>query len=265
MSEGNAGVRVEDRGGVAVVRLDRPPLNVLDIAAIEALDAALARVEDSEAAVAVIASSIPKAFCAGVDVKDHVPERLERMILSFHAVFRRMHASRLVTIAAVRGACLGGGAELALSCDLVVAEETARFGLPEIRLACFPPVGLAALADRYGPRLAELCLTGETIDGAEAHRRGLTSRLVPEGKAEEAALEAAGSMASGSRAVLGLTARNLRRLSLPHFEHSLEKAERAYLGDLVREPDMHEGIRAFVEKRPPRYGARAPSRHQEGR
>lgn len=248
------GVSVETRGGVAIVRLDRPPLHVLDIPAIGALDAALAAVEDSPAAVVVLSSTGNRAFSAGVDVKDHTPEKVERMIRGFHAIFRRMHASRLVTVAAVRGACLGGGCELALACDLVYAEEGAKFGLPEIRLACFPPVGIAALADRYGPRLAELCLTGETVDAAEAHRRGFLSRLVPAGKAEEAAVAAAEAMASGSRAVLGLTVRRLRGLALPHFEKSLEKAERAYLEELAREPDMQEGIRAFVEKRPPRFG-----------
>jgi cyclohexa-1,5-dienecarbonyl-CoA hydratase len=251
----SGGVRTETRGAVAIVRLDRPPLNVLDVPAIHALDAALAEAEESPAAAVVIAAAGEKAFSAGVDVKDHTPDKVEGMIRSFHAVFRRLHASRLVSLAAVKGACLGGGCELALACDLVFAEEGAKFALPEIRLACFPPVGIAALADRYGPRLAELCLTGESIDAAEAHRLGFLSRLVPKGKAEEAAVAAAEAMASGSRAVLGLTVRTLRRLALPHFEHSLEKAERAYLEDLAREPDMQEGIRAFVEKRPPRWGA----------
>jgi cyclohexa-1,5-dienecarbonyl-CoA hydratase len=257
MGEEARGVRFELRGPVAVVLLDRPPLHVLDIAAIGALDAALAEAEASPAAAVVISSTGDRAFSAGVDVKDHVGDRIAPMIRGFHAVFRRLHASRLVSVAAVKGACLGGGCELALSCDLVIAEERAKFGLPEIRLACFPPVGLAVLADRYGPRLAELCLTGETVPGAEAHRRGLTSRLVPDGTSEAAAVEAAAAMAAGSRAVLGLTAPLLRRLASPHFEHSLEKAERAYLEDLVREPDMHEAIRAFMEKRPPRFGAAA--------
>jgi cyclohexa-1,5-dienecarbonyl-CoA hydratase len=250
-------IRTEHRGAVAILRLDRPPLHVLDIPAIEALDRALAAAEDSPAAAVVISSTGERAFSAGVEVKDHVPGKIEPMLRAFHAVFRRMHASRLVTLAAVKGACLGGGAELALSCDLVYAEEGSKIGLPEIRLACFPPVGLAALADRYGPRLAEMCLTGETVDGAEAHRRGFLSRLVPAGQAEAAAVAAAEAMASGSRSVLGLTVRTLRRLALPHFEHALEKAERAYLEDLVREPDMHEGIAAFVGKRPPRWGAAA--------
>jgi cyclohexa-1,5-dienecarbonyl-CoA hydratase len=249
------GVAIESRGGVAIVRLDRPPLHVLDIPAIESLDAALAAAEDSPAAVVVLSSTGDRAFSAGVDVKDHTPDKLERMIRTFHAVFRRLHASRLVSVAAVKGACLGGGCELALSCDLVVAGEGSKFALPEIRLACFPPVGLAVLADRYGPRLAEMCLTGEAVDGAEAQRRGLVSRLVPAGKEEETALSLAEGMASGSRAVLGLSVRQLRRLSLPHFEHSLEKAERSYLEELAREPDMHEGIRAFMEKRAPRFGA----------
>ena len=250
---GAEGVAVETRGPVAIVRLDRPPLHVLDIATMGALDRALAAVEDSPAAAVVLSSTGERAFSAGVDIKDHTPDRIEAMLRAFHGIFRRLHASRLVSLAAVRGACLGGGAELALSCDLVLADGTAKFGLPEIRLACFPPVGIAVLADRYGPRLAELCLTGETVDAAEAHRRGFLSRLVPDGKAEESAVAAAEAMASGSRAVLGLTVRQLRRLSLPHFEHSLEKAERAYLGDLAREPDMHEGIRAFMEKRAPRF------------
>ena len=255
MSLPAAGVQVEERGAVAILRLDRPPLHILDIASMEALDAAFARLEESAAAVVVLSSTGAKAFSAGVDVKDHTPDKIERMIRTFHAIFRRLHATRLVSIAAVKGACLGGGCELALSCDMVVAEEGSKFGLPEIRLACFPPVGIAVLAARYGPRLAEMCLTGETVDAAEAHRRGLLSRVVPAGKAEESAVAAGEAMASGSRAVLGLTVRQLRRLSLPHFEHSLEKAEKAYLGDLVREPDMHEGIRAFMEKRAPRYGA----------
>jgi cyclohexa-1,5-dienecarbonyl-CoA hydratase len=249
------GIRTEERGAIAVVRIDRPPLNVLDLASIESLGAELARLEGTGAAAVVISSTGTRAFSAGVDVKDHVPDRIEPMIRSFHAVFRRMHASRLATLAAVKGACLGGGCELALACDLVFAEEGSRFGLPEIRLACFPPVGLAALADRYGPRLAEMCLTGETVAGAEAHRRGFLSRLVPDGKAEEEAVKAAEAMASGSRAVLGMTVRLLRRLALPHFEHSLEKAERAYLEELAREPDMHEGIAAFLAKRTPAWGA----------
>jgi cyclohexa-1,5-dienecarbonyl-CoA hydratase len=254
------GVRVEVRAGVAEVRLDRPPLHVLDIATIEALDAALARVEESDASVLVLSSTGGKAFSAGVDVTDHTRDKLARMLRGFHGVFRRLHASRLVSVAAVKGACLGGGAELALSCDLVFVEEGAKVGLPEIRLACFPPVGIAALAGRYGPRLAEMCLTGETIGGAEAHRRGLASRVVPDGKSEEAALEAAAALASGSRAVLGLTARLLRRLSVPHFENSLEKAERAYLEELALEPDMDEGVRAFMEKRTPRWGSAAGGR-----
>ncbi len=250
------GVQVDlSRGAVALLRLDRPPVHVLGIPTIEALDAAVAQVEESSASVLVLGSTGAKAFSAGVDVADHTPDRIEPMLLSFHRVFRRLHATRLVTVAAVRGACLGGGMELAFSCDMVVAEEGAKFGLPEIRLACFPPIGIAALAGRYGPRLAEMCLTGETIDAAEAHRRGWLSRLVPAGGAEESALALAGGMAAHSPAVLGLTAPLLRRLTLPHFEHGLEKAERAYLADLTALPDMDEGIRSFLEKRPPRFRA----------
>jgi len=246
-------VRLAQQGAVAVLRLDRPPLHVLDIPMIGSLDAALRAVEESPASVLVIGSTGTKAFSAGVDVKDHTPDKLAGMLRAFHGVFRRMHATRLVTVAAVRGACLGGGAELALSCDLVVAEEGARIGFPEIRLACYPPVGLAALSARYGPRLAELCLTGNALEAAEAHRRGLLSRLAPPGRSEEEALALAETVAAHSPSVLGLTVRLGRRLAAPHFEHALAEAEKSYLETLARMPDMEEGIRAWIEKRPPRW------------
>jgi cyclohexa-1,5-dienecarbonyl-CoA hydratase len=249
------GVTLEARGAVAVLRLDRPPLHVLDIPTIASLDAALAAAEASAASVLVVSSTGARAFSAGVDIRDHTPDKIATMLKGFHAAFRRLHATRLVTVAAVKGACLGGGMELALSCDVVVAEEGAKFGLPEIKLACFPPVGLASLADRWGPRLAELCLTGETVDAAEAYRRGFLSRLVPAGGADAEALRVAELCGAHSPAVLGLTARWLRRLAQPHFEHALEKAEKAYLEELARMPDMEEGIRSFTEKRPPRWGA----------
>lgn len=248
-------VRVEHPAErIAVLRLVRPPLQVLDIATIGALDRALAEVEGSAATVCILAGG-ERAFSAGVDIADHTGDRIRPMLDGFHAIFRRMFRSRLVTIAAVRGACLGGGMELALNCDLVVVEEGAKLGLPEIKLACFPPVGIAVLADRWGPRLAELCLTGELLSGADAHAAHLCHHLVGAGHAEEKALALAAAMAVHSPSALGLTARRLRKLSQPHYEHALDKAEAAYHDELIALPDMHEGIAAFMEKRAPRWSA----------
>jgi cyclohexa-1,5-dienecarbonyl-CoA hydratase len=255
----SATVRIEHpRERVALLRIVRPPLQVLDIPTILALDEAFTTVEASDATVVVFAGG-ERAFSAGVDIADHTPDKMRPMLQAFHAVFRRMFRSRLATIAAVRGACLGGGMELALNCDIVVADESATFGLPEIRLACFPPVGIAVLADRYGPRLAELCLTGKTLSAIDAHAARLLHHLVPAGHAEETALSLADAMAAHSPSVLGLTARTLRRLSQPHYEHSLEKAEACYFDVLASMPDMHEGITAFLQKRPPRFAASAHS------
>ncbi|MHC4820704.1 MAG: enoyl-CoA hydratase/isomerase family protein [Planctomycetota bacterium] len=260
MSEGDStGVQIERDGAVVSLRIDRPPLNILDIPTIAALDTALADAENSGAAVAVICAEGPKAFCAGVDVADHTPDKIEPMLLGFHALFRRLHATPLVTVAAVQGACLGGGAELALACDIVIVEEGTKIGLPEIKLACFPPVGISTLARRYGPRMTELCLTGETIRGPEIGARGLASRVVADGEALPTAMDLASGMAAGSAAVLSLMARTQRRIQVPDFEELLGEAERVYLEELTRLPDMHEGIAAFMERRPPRYGESAES------
>ncbi len=118
-----------------------------------------------------------KAFSAGVDVAAHTPDKVEEMLAKFHGVIRALVATKKVTIAAVHGHCLGGGAELAMVCDMVYTTEDAQWGFPEIKLGCYPPVACAALAAIVGQkRAAELILTGRTISGREAAQIGLATR-----------------------------------------------------------------------------------------
>jgi cyclohexa-1,5-dienecarbonyl-CoA hydratase len=247
-------LRIEHR--IAWVTLDRPPLNILDIAMMESLDAALERALPKSDCVIFQGAGV-KAFCAGADVADHTPRRVEKMLSEFHGVFRRLALADCVTIAAVHGYCLGGGMELAAFCDFVLATESAQFGQPEIKLACYPPVSMVILPPLIGMRAAaHLILTGHQISATEAHRLGLVTRVVPDYElpaATEALLE---ELRALSPSVLHLTRKTLARLHSEDFLRQLEDAERVYLSELMKTHDAQEGIHAFLEKRKPVWKAK---------
>jgi cyclohexa-1,5-dienecarbonyl-CoA hydratase len=245
-------VRFQDADGARWITLDRPPVNVLDIAAIEGLAAALADLDGRRDLKAVVlGSAIPRTFSAGADVRDHARERVGAMLEAFHAVFRRLHALPQATVAAVDGTCLGGGCELAASCDIVLATARSVFGQPEIDVGCFPPVA-AVLLPRLAPRAAaEFVLTGAPIGAAEAARVGLVSRVVDDLEAETRRVVRL--LTGKSAAVLGLARRAMREGEHGSFGDALARVERLYLQELVPTEDMEEGVRAFTEKRPPRW------------
>jgi cyclohexa-1,5-dienecarbonyl-CoA hydratase len=240
----------------AWITLDRPPLNILDIAMMESLDAALERALPKSDFVIFQGAGV-KAFCAGADVADHTPKRVEKMISAFHAVFRRLAAARCVTIAAVHGYCLGGGMELATFCDFVLATESAQFGQPEIKLGCFPPVAMVTLPRLIGMQAAaHLILTGHQISATEAHRLGLVTRVVPDYQLPPAVDTLLEELRALSPTVLHLTRKTLAQLHSADFLQQLEEAERVYLSELMRTHDAQEGIRAFLEKRKPVWKAK---------
>ena len=247
-------LRIEQR--IAWITLERPPFNILDISMIEALDAALTRALPQSAFV-IFQGAGAKAFCAGADIADHVPERIEKMLSAFHAVFRRLASAASVTIAAVRGHCLGGGMELATFCDFVLATESAQFGQPEIKLGCFPPVALVTLPCLIGMQAAaHLILTAHQINATEAHRLGLVSRVVPDDGLPAAVDALLDELRALSPSVLRLTRKTLARLHSPDFLAQLDEAERLYLSELIETHDAQEGIRAFLEKRKPVWKAK---------
>jgi cyclohexa-1,5-dienecarbonyl-CoA hydratase len=245
-------VRFEDKDGARWITLDRPPVNVLDIATIEALAAALASLIDRRDLKAVVLrSAIPRTFSAGVDVRDHTRERVTTMLAAFHGVFRRLDALPQATIAAVDGTCLGGGCELAAFCDVTLATPRSVFGQPEIDVGCFPPLASVVLP-RVAPRAAaELILTGAPMGAAEAARVGLISRVVEDLEAETRRLVRL--LAGKSAAVLKLARRALRDGADGSFSEALARVERLYGEGLLATQDMDEGVQAFLEKRPPRW------------
>jgi cyclohexa-1,5-dienecarbonyl-CoA hydratase len=245
-------LRFTDEDGARWITLDRPPLNVLDIEAIEALTGMLASLENRRDLKAIVfRSALPRAFSAGVDVADHTRDRVGRMLEAFHGIFRRLDALPQATVAAVDGACLGGACELAAFCDIVLATPRSVFGQPEIDVGCFPPVA-AVLLPRLAPRAAaEMILTGAPIGAAEALRVGLISRVVDDVEAETRRVVRLLSARSG--AVLGLARRALREGGTGSFAEALARVEGIYRDGLVPTDDIEEGVRAFLEKRPPRW------------
>lgn len=250
-------VRLDLTERVAWITLDRPPVNVLNIEMLRQLGSVLDEVaKNSEASVAVIgAAADAKAFCAGVDVADHTPDKLAEMLEVFHSALKKLARLPQTTVAALQGAALGGGLEVALVCDMVIASSRAKLGQPEIKLACFPPVALAALPMICGRvAAADIILTGETVDAQRAKEIGLVSRVLAVDDPQEfdgEFREVIAGLAERSPSVLRLTSSLLRRQWVDAFEKALEQAERVYLDDLAKQPDMAEGIAAFVEKRKP--------------
>jgi cyclohexa-1,5-dienecarbonyl-CoA hydratase len=243
-------------GRIGWITLNRPPLNVLDIAMMRRLDAALERMLP-QCDLLVLEGAGPKGFSAGAEVADHLPERVREMLSAFHAIFRRLARSECITIASVHGHCLGGGMELATFCDFVIAAESSRFGQPEIKLGCFPPVAMIALPQLCGFRAAlDLILTGRALLAPEALRLGLVSRVVKDEELESEVGKLLAELGALSANVLRLTRQTLWKLHADDFERRLDEIEHVYFDRLMQTPDAHEGIRAFMEKRMPAWSGR---------
>jgi len=239
-------------GGVARITLNHPPVNIMDIPTMREMVAALEALDGDTETKVVVFDARGKAFCAGVDVKDHTLDKVAGMVEVFHRIFRLMWALDVPTVAAVNGAALGGGCELVTFCDLVIASEKATFGQPEIQVGVYPPVAVV-MFPRLMPRTKamELLLTGAVIDAAEAERLGIVNKVVPVEAFEEETARFVGRLASLSGVVLRLTKRaTLQALGLP-FEEALSLSEDLYLNRLMKTEDATEGLSAFMEKRKP--------------
>src|SRR3984957_1929445 len=242
---------------VARIVLRHAPLNVIDIAMMEELAQTLAELELRPNISVVLLSGAGKAFSAGVDVAAHTPDKVEEMLSKFHGVIRLLIASRKVTIAAVHGHCLGGGAELAMVCDMVYTADSAQWGFPEIKLGCYPPVACTALAALVGQkRAAELILTGRTISGTQAAEMGLANRAVAAEELAGVVDQTVQELVRLSPAALAVTKKAIYAWDSMHFDKGLARAEKLYLEELMKTSDAQEGISAFMEKRRPDWAGK---------
>ncbi|GAC1658800.1 MAG: enoyl-CoA hydratase [Acidobacteriaceae bacterium] len=232
-------------GPTATLTMCNGRQNVLDFNLLGALDTALFECECDPSVTTVLLRG-RENFSAGVDIAAHLPDHVAEMLEKFHGVIRQMAQSKKVLIAEVRGNCLGGGAELAMMCDMVFTTPDARWGFPEIKLACFPPVACAVLAACVGQkRAAELILTGRTFSGTDAVQYGLANAT---GDASGLALAAVDELRGLSGQVLPIAKRALYSWSAIHWDKALAHAEKLYVEELVKQRDMEEAIRAWMEK-----------------
>jgi cyclohexa-1,5-dienecarbonyl-CoA hydratase len=240
------------RPGALVLELRRPPVNVLDFELIAAIDDDLAALHTRrDLRVVVLRSALAGVFSAGVDVAAHAPGKVDAMFRSFHGLVRRLHALNPSTVAVVDGPCLGGAFELVSLCDVVVASSRASFGLPEIGLACFPPVAAVVLPRLLGKAAAALVLGGEPVSAEEALRLGLVTAVVEDPEAETDRWVERLTSRSGN--ALGAARRALRDGAHGSFEEALQRTEAIYLQQVAHSHDAAEGVAAFLEKRPPRF------------
>jgi cyclohexa-1,5-dienecarbonyl-CoA hydratase len=248
-------VLVETKKRVVAITWDRPPLNVLDMTILGELDRVLSDCATAPGVdVVVLRGAGERAFSAGVDIRDHTRKKVPEMLDTVHGVVRKLLALPQVTIAAVRGACLGGGCEVASSCDLIVASEGSSFATPEIHVGCYPPVALARFSSLIGyHRAAEMILTGRRFSAREAQSMGLINRVVADDDLDNQLEALVNELLGKSGAVLRLALKGLRELSLRDFNLALKRSEEIYCRELLQTRDVEEGVKAFLEKRQPNW------------
>lgn len=247
-------ITYKKEGRIAEIKINRPPYNVLDIKTMDEINLALDDVKKSEKDlnVLLITSEGDKAFSAGVDVADHTSDKMEKMLDSFHGIFRRIEMLEIVTVAGVKGAALGGGCELAIGCDLIVCADNAKFGQPEIKLAVFPPVAITYLTQIVGRKRAfEMIILGENITAEEAKAIGLVNQVFPLKDFNENLMAYLKKFESMSGSALRVTKQTFKKALNFDFEITLSTAEAMYIKDLMSLEDANEGINSFLEKRKP--------------
>jgi cyclohexa-1,5-dienecarbonyl-CoA hydratase len=243
---------VDERGGALWLTLHRPPANVLDIPTLREMRRALKSLPTRhDLKVVVIRSALAGTFSAGMDVGDHRRERVRQMLGAFHRLVLFLDQIPQAAIASVDGRCLGGGCELALLCDVVLATPRSRFALPEIDLGCFPPVAAVMLPRLAGRTAHEMVLLGEPVSAEDALRRGLINRVVDD--LEAATSDWVSRLAAKSSSVLALARRAVRQGARGSLAKALARTERMYVEELTRTRDSEEGVAAFLEKRRPRW------------
>jgi cyclohexa-1,5-dienecarbonyl-CoA hydratase len=244
------------RDHVAEIVLDRPPLNVLDLETLKQLNAAIQEACASSPRILLLTSRLARAFSAGVEIRDHAADRLEAMLGEVRENARVLLEAEAITIAAINGSTLGGGAELALLCDMVMAAEETSFRFPEVGLAAFPPIAAAILPDRFNSSTATPLLLGQALDAPALLRLGLASEILTTDQllptARRRAQEIAGHSAVALRALILATRKNRSAAILERLDEAIRIYKRL-LGD---SGDAKEGIEAFLQKRPPVWSDR---------
>jgi enoyl-CoA hydratase len=249
-------IRLETLGRVGLITLDRPKaLNALNNSLIAELNQALDEFETSANIGCIVLTGSEKAFAAGADIKQMQPLTYpDTYVMDFIAASERISRCRKPVIAAVAGYALGGGCELVMMCDIVIAADTAQFGQPEIKLGVMPGIGGTQRLPRYigKAKAMDLCLTGRMMKADEAERAGLVSRIVPAAKLLEETMRAAEEIAAMSLPILMMAKESVNQA----YETTLSagvRFERRLFHSMFSTADQKEGMSAFIDKREPKF------------
>jgi cyclohexa-1,5-dienecarbonyl-CoA hydratase len=238
--------------GVATLTFDRPKHNVLNIEMMNELNGQLDDLAADDTLKCVILAANGPSWCAGVEVADHKPEMVQAMIATFNGIFERIRRLAVPTIAAVHGASLGGGMEVAMACDIIVSSPRAVFGQPEIKLGFFPPYAAMRLPQLVGPaRAVEICTTGRRYTAAEAQVMGLVAHLSGEDNFQETLTGIVDEIKTSSPLILRLNKQAVNAHLGLDFHSALAGVSDLFLNTLMKTEDTLEGIASFEEKRRP--------------
>jgi len=245
-------IKAARENGVARVTLARPKHNVFNIEMLKEFNSELASLADDDGLKCVVLLGEGRSWCAGVEVGDHKPEAAPEMIATFDRVFELLDALEVPVIAAVHGACLGGGMEVAIGCDIIIATRQAIFGQPEIKLGFLPPYAAIRLPQLVGPAKAiEICTTGKRYTADEALQMGFVSQVVDD-KAFPGAIEKMiGVIGGSSPLIIRLNKRAVKAHIGLGFAEALQGVSDLFLNVLMKTEDTLEGLRSFEEKRKP--------------
>lgn len=247
-------IQTELKEGVAYLTLNRPPLNILNIEMMGEINSYFESLKQEASLKLLVIQALGKAFSAGVDVGEHLGDLAPKMIEAFHRMFRLMDALKVPSIAVVNGSALGGGCELALYCDMVIASEKSRFGQPEIQVGVFPPIAALIFPRMIGRKKAmELILAGDTISAQDALNLGLINKVVPEASFQEEV----GGFIEKFKKLSGIVLKLAKEATLAGLNDDIDKGlrtiEEIYLGRLMKTHDAIEGLQAFLDKRKPTW------------
>ncbi len=247
-------LKIKKNDGVARITLARPKHNVFDIAMMNELNAELDLLSvDTELKCVVILGEGP-SWCAGVEVADHKPEMVSEMIAVFNGIFERIDKIEVPVIAGVHGACLGGGMEVAIACDVIVAAKSASFGQPEIKLGFFPPYAAIRLPQLIGPAKAiEVCTTGRRYSAEEAWQMGFVGYVADDDQLTDTLDRLIGDIRTASPLIIRLNKRAVKKHLGLTFKEALDGVSDLFLNELMKTEDTLEGIRSFEEKRRPQW------------
>ena len=247
-------IQTEMKDGVAFLTLNRAPLNVLNIEMMEEINTYLEGLKKEKSLKLLVIQAMGKAFSAGVDVGEHLGDLVYKMIEVFHKIFRLMDQLKVPSVAVVNGSALGGGCELALYYDMVIATERSKFGQPEIQVGVFPPIAALIFPRMIGRKKAlELILSGDVIGAQEALNLGLINKIVPEASLAQEVNSFIEKFTKLSGIILKLTKEAALAGLNDDMDKGLKAIEKIYLDKAMKTHDAIEGLKAFLEKRKPTW------------